>query len=117
MALKKHPFDSQVRGALAMDSGRISQMGTGEGKTLTALLPLYLSSLAGKGSHLITVNDFLAQSGFEQNKPALDLVSRDFLKHPAIDIPADVKLKTEVIEDLGPDLPKWTKAWDEVKAG
>lgn len=51
------------------------------------------------------------------NKPALDLVSRDFLKHPAIDIPADVKLKTEIIEDLGPDLPKWTKAWDEVKAG
>ncbi len=74
VALKKHPFDSQVRGALAMDSGRISQMGTGEGKTLTALLPLYLSSLAGKGSHLITVNDFLAQSGFEQNKPALDLL-------------------------------------------
>lgn len=74
VALKKRPFDSQLRGALAMDSGRISQMGTGEGKTLTALMPLYLSSLAGKGSHLITVNDFLAQSGFEQNKPALDLL-------------------------------------------
>ncbi len=51
------------------------------------------------------------------NKPALDLVSRDFFDHPAIRIPDEVKAKVEVIEDLGPDLPKWTKAWDEVKAG
>ena len=51
------------------------------------------------------------------NKPALDQVSRDFLAHPAINIPDDVKSKVEVIEDLGSDLPKWTKVWDEVKAG
>lgn len=51
------------------------------------------------------------------NKPALEQVSRTFLEHPAIHIPDDVKQKTEVIEDLGADLPKWTKAWDEVKAG
>ena len=50
------------------------------------------------------------------NQPALDQVSRDFLRHPAIQIPDDVKPKIEVIEDLGADLPKWTKAWDEVKA-
>lgn len=51
------------------------------------------------------------------NKPALDQVSRDFLKHPAIHIPDELKSKVEVIEDLGADLPKWTKVWDEVKAG
>lgn len=50
------------------------------------------------------------------NKPALDLVSLDFLKHPAIQIPDEVKPKVEVIEDLGADLPKYTKVWDEIKA-
>lgn len=50
------------------------------------------------------------------NKPALDKVSPDFLKNPAITIPADVEAKCEVIEDLGPDLAKYTKVWDEVKA-
>lgn len=51
------------------------------------------------------------------NKPALEQVPRLFLSHPAIHIPDDVKMKTEIIEDLGPDLPKWTKVWDDVKAG
>jgi preprotein translocase subunit SecA len=55
-----------------MDAGTIAQMGTGEGKTLTALMPLYLNSLAGKGSHLVTVNDYLAQAGFNELKPALE---------------------------------------------
>lgn len=50
------------------------------------------------------------------NKPALEKVSADFLKNPAITIPADVEAKCEVIEDLGPDLAKYTKVWDEVKA-
>ena len=50
------------------------------------------------------------------NKPALDQVSRDFLRHPAIEIPDDVKSKVEVIQDIGADLPMWTKVWDEVKA-
>ncbi|MBE2284077.1 MAG: spermidine/putrescine ABC transporter substrate-binding protein [Prosthecobacter sp.] len=50
------------------------------------------------------------------NKPALDKVSPDFLKNPAITIPADVEAKCEVIEDLGPDIAKYTKVWDEVKA-
>lgn len=55
------PYDCQVLGALAMDHGRIAEMMTGEGKTLTAIMPLYLNALAGKGAHLVTVNDTLAQ--------------------------------------------------------
>ena len=73
-ALGKTPYDSQMLGALSMDSGTIAQMGTGEGKTLTALMPLYLNALSGKGSHLVTVNDYLAQTGFDELKPAFELL-------------------------------------------
>ena len=50
------------------------------------------------------------------NKPALEKVSAEFLKNPAITIPPDLQAKCEIIEDLGPDLAKYTKVWDEVKA-
>ncbi len=50
------------------------------------------------------------------NTAALKKVDKEFLKNPAITIPDDLKAKCEVLEDLGADLPKWTKAWDEVKA-
>ena len=68
----KRPYDSQVIGALCMEKGTIAQMGTGEGKTLTALMPLFLHALSGEGSHLVTVNDYLAQAGFNELKPAFD---------------------------------------------
>ena len=51
------------------------------------------------------------------NTAGLKLVDKKFLQNPAVTIPADVKEKSEVIEDLGTDLPKYTKGWDEVKAG
>lgn len=55
------PYDVQLLGAIAMHSGCIAEMQTGEGKTLTAVLPLYLNALSGKPVHLITVNDYLVQ--------------------------------------------------------
>ncbi len=55
------PFDVQVLGGIALHSGRISEMKTGEGKTLVGTLPAYLNALAGKGVHVITVNDYLAK--------------------------------------------------------
>ncbi len=55
------PYDVQVLGAISMHYGAISEMQTGEGKTLTASMPLYLNALTGKPVHLITVNDYLAQ--------------------------------------------------------
>jgi preprotein translocase subunit SecA len=55
------PFDCQIVGAIAMHRGTIAEMQTGEGKTLTAVMPLYLNALTGKPVHLVTVNDYLVQ--------------------------------------------------------
>jgi len=54
-------YDVQLIGGIALHQGKIAEMQTGEGKTLVATLPLYLNALAGKGSHLVTVNDYLAK--------------------------------------------------------
>jgi spermidine/putrescine transport system substrate-binding protein len=50
------------------------------------------------------------------NTAGLKLVSKDFLRNPAVTVPADIKAKSEALEDLGSDLPKYTKVWDEIKA-
>jgi preprotein translocase subunit SecA len=54
-------FDVQLIGGLILDEGKIAEMKTGEGKTLVALLPVFLNALYGKGTHVITVNDYLAK--------------------------------------------------------
>jgi len=59
--LKQRHFDVQLMGGIALHQGKIVQMLTGEGKTLTATLPLYLNALEGRGCHLVTVNDYLAR--------------------------------------------------------
>ncbi len=59
-------FDVQLIGGIALHEGKIAEMGTGEGKTLTATLPVYLNALTGNGVHLITVNDYLAQRDAEE---------------------------------------------------
>ncbi len=59
------PYDVQMLGAIAMFHGSISEMQTGEGKTLTASMPLYLYALTGKPVHLVTVNDYLAKRDCE----------------------------------------------------
>jgi preprotein translocase subunit SecA len=56
-------FDVQLIGGIVLHQGKIAEMKTGEGKTLTATFPLYLNSLTGKGVHLVTVNDYLARIG------------------------------------------------------
>lgn len=53
-------FDAQMKGGLVLHEGKIAEMRTGEGKTLTATLPTYLNAIAGKGVHVVTVNDYLA---------------------------------------------------------
>ena len=55
------PYDVQIVGAISLHHGSIAEMQTGEGKTLTAVMPLYLNALTGKPVHLVTVNDYLAQ--------------------------------------------------------
>lgn len=59
------PYDVQIVGAIAMHAGCIAEMETGEGKTLTAVMPLYLNALSGKPVHLVTVNDYLAKRDCE----------------------------------------------------
>ena len=63
------PFDVQLIGGMVLHQGRIAEMKTGEGKTLAATLPLYLNALAGKGAHLVTVNDYLARRDSEWMGP------------------------------------------------
>jgi len=58
--MKMRHFDVQLMGGLSLHQGKISEMRTGEGKTLTATLPVYLNALTGKGVHVVTVNDYLA---------------------------------------------------------
>ena len=59
--MKMRHFDVQLLGGMALHNGKIAEMRTGEGKTLTATLAVYLNALAGKGVHVVTVNDYLAQ--------------------------------------------------------
>ena len=59
--MKMRHFDVQMIGGMVLHYGKIAEMGTGEGKTLTATLPAYLNALSGKGVHIVTVNDYLAQ--------------------------------------------------------
>lgn len=58
--MKMRHFDVQMIGGMSLHYGKISEMGTGEGKTLTSTLPVYLNALTGKGVHVVTVNDYLA---------------------------------------------------------
>src|SRR5271156_951301 len=58
--LGQRHFDVQLIGGMVQHEGRISEMKTGEGKTLVATLPVYLNALAGRGVHVVTVNDYLA---------------------------------------------------------
>ena len=62
-------FDVQLIGGMVLHQGKISEMRTGEGKTLTATLPAYLNALSGKGVHVITVNDYLARRDAQTNAP------------------------------------------------
>jgi preprotein translocase subunit SecA len=64
-ALGLRPFDVQLKGGIFLHQGNIAEMKTGEGKTLMATLPAYLNALAGKGVHIVTVNDYLAKRDSE----------------------------------------------------
>ncbi len=63
--LRMRPFDVQLIGGMVLHNGKIAEMKTGEGKTLVAVLPVYLNALTGKGVHVVTVNDYLARRDSE----------------------------------------------------
>lgn len=70
--LKMRHYDVQMVGGIVLHRGRIAEMKTGEGKTLVATLPLYLNALEGKGVHLVTVNDYLAQRDAKWMSPVFE---------------------------------------------
>ena len=67
-------FDVQMIGGMVLNSGKIAEMRTGEGKTLTATLPSYLNALTGKGVHVITVNDYLATRDGNWSRPLFEFL-------------------------------------------
>lgn len=67
-------YDVQLIGGIVLHQGKIAEMKTGEGKTLTATLPLYLHALTGKGAHLVTVNDYLAQRDSQWMAPIYEFL-------------------------------------------
>lgn len=68
-SLGLRPFDVQLMGGMVLNSNQIAEMKTGEGKTLTALLPCYLNALTGQGVHVVTVNDYLARRDADWSRP------------------------------------------------
>lgn len=66
------PYDVQLIGGIVIHQGKIAEMATGEGKTLVAVAPVYLNALAGKGVHLVTVNDYLAKRDRDWMSPVYD---------------------------------------------
>jgi preprotein translocase subunit SecA len=85
-------FDVQIMGGVVLYQGKIAEMKTGEGKTLVATLPLYLIALEGKGTHLITVNDYLAKRDATWMGPIYELLGLrvSYLYH---DMPQDERIK------------------------
>ena len=73
-SLGLRPFDVQRMGGIVLNANRIAEMKTGEGKTLTALLPCYLNALSGKGVHVVTVNDYLARRDSDWSRPFYTLL-------------------------------------------
>ena len=72
--LKMRPYDVQLIGGMVLNSGAVAEMKTGEGKTLVAMLPAYLNALTGRGVHVVTVNDYLAQRDAGWNGPVYDFL-------------------------------------------
>ncbi len=72
--LKMRHFDVQLIGGIVLHQGNIAEMKTGEGKTLGATLPAYLNALSGKGVHIVTVNDYLAQRDADWMRPIYDFL-------------------------------------------
>lgn len=83
-------FDVQILGGVVLHQGKIAEMSTGEGKTLVATLPVYLNALAGKGVHVVTVNDYLARRDREWMGPIYEFLGLTVgvIQH---DMPADAR--------------------------
>lgn len=89
-------YDVQLIGGVVLHQGKIAEMATGEGKTLVATLPIYLNALAGRGVHIVTVNDYLAKRDSEWNGPIFEFLG----------------LTVDCIDKHQPNSPERKKAYD-----
>ena len=98
-------YDVQVIGGIVLHEGKICELKTGEGKTLTSTLPLYLNALEGRGTHLVTVNDYLAKRDAQWYGPVFDALGLTLgvLQHEtAFLFAAEKQSETENMEHLKP---------------
>jgi len=113
-AIGQRHFDVQIAGGIVLHQGKISEMATGEGKTLVATLPLYLNALLGKGAHLITVNDYLARRDTEWMGPIYHFLGlsvgainheKSFLfdPNPQAPEPSEEEIKMDAEASLSPE--------------
>ncbi|MDP9237502.1 MAG: preprotein translocase subunit SecA [Chloroflexota bacterium] len=103
--VEQRPYDVQIIGGVVLHEGKISELKTGEGKTLTATLPLYLNALEGRGTHLVTVNDYLAKRDAQWYGPVFDVLGLTLgvLQHEeAFLYSAEKQSDTENMEHLKP---------------
>ena len=73
-ALGERPYDVQILGGIVLHQGKITEMKTGEGKTLSSVTAAYLNALTGRGVHIVTVNDYLAERDALWMKPVYDML-------------------------------------------
>ena len=86
------PYDVQLLGGIVLHQGKIAEMGTGEGKTLVAVLPSYLNALTGKGVHVVTVNDYLARRDRQWMGPIHEFLGLTvgYINHDTLSLPIQI---------------------------
>ena len=93
--LGQYPYRVQLMGGAALHLGNVAEMKTGEGKTLTGVMPAYLNAIAGEGVHVVTTNDYLAQRDADWNRGVFDRLTERALSQEAT-----VELMRQVAGDL-----------------
>jgi preprotein translocase subunit SecA len=105
--IRQRHFDVQLMGGIILHQGKIAEMKTGEGKTLVATLPLYLNALTGQGSHLVTVNDYLARRDCHWMGPIYHALGISVAAITAMQTP-DIPSPSYIYDpDLDSGDPKW----------
>ncbi len=108
--LKQRHFDVQILGGIVLHRGQIAEMKTGEGKTLTSTLPIYLNALSGQGVHVVTVNDYLAKRDAVWMGQVYDFLGLSIgaIQHDASFVydPSHVSATDEEIQDQGVKVAK-----------
>jgi len=105
--IRQRHFDVQLMGGIVLHQGKIAEMKTGEGKTLVATLPLYLNALTGQGSHLITVNDYLAKRDCYWMGPVYHTLGVSVAAITAMQTPDNPFPSYTYDPDLDSGDPKW----------